>query len=102
MIGAAGPGKRKTAPRRFAPGVTIVEPVLIEDDVVIEQSTIGPNVTIEAGTVVRESTVTDAIIGKRCRIDQCRLDEALLGDDVTVSGLRGGGSLGSHSEVRAG
>ena len=99
---AAGPGKRKTAPRRFAAGVTIVEPVLIEDDVVIEQSTIGPNVTIEAGTVVRESTVAEAIIGKRCRIEQCRLDEALLGDDVTVSGLRGGGSLGSHSEVRAG
>jgi len=99
--GAAGPGKRKTAPRRFAAGVTIVEPVLIEDDVVIEQSTIGPNVTIEAGTVVRESTVAEAIIGKRCRIEQCRLDEALLGDDVTVSGLRGGGSLGSHSEVRA-
>jgi len=101
MLGAAGPGKRKTAPRRFAPGVTIVDPVLIEDDVVIEQSTIGPNVTIEAGTMVRESTITDAIIGKRCRIEQCRLDQALLGDDVTVSGLRGSASLGSHAEVRA-
>lgn len=101
MHGPAGPGKRKTAPRRFAAGVTIIEPVLIEDDVVIEQSTIGPNVTIEAGTVVIESTVTEAIIGKRCRIERCRLDEALLGDDVTVFGLRGSASLGSHAEVRA-
>lgn len=100
--GTGARGHRKTTGRRFAAGVTIVEPVLIEDDVVIEQSTIGPNVTIEAGTVVRESTVTEAIIGKRCRIEQCRLAEALLGDDVTLSGLRGGGSLGSHSEVRAG
>ena len=84
------------------PGVTIVEPVLIEDDVVIEQSTVGPNVTIEAGTVVIESTVKDAIVGKRCRIEQCRLDGAMLGDDVSVTGLRGSASLGSHAEVRAG
>ena len=88
--------------RLFSPGVTIVEPVLIEDDVVIEQSTVGPNVTIEAGTVVIQSTVKDAIVGKRCRIEQCRLDDALLGDDVNVTGLRGSASLGSHAEVRAG
>ena len=98
---ADAPGHRKTMGRLFSPGVTIVEPVLIEDDVVIEQSTVGPNVTIEAGTIVIESTVKDAIIGKRCRIEQCRLDGALLGDDVSVTGLRGSASLGSHAEVRA-
>jgi len=95
------PGKRKTTARRFAPGVTIKEPVLIGDDVVIEQSTVGPNVTIEAGTVVRESTLTDAIVGRGCRIERCQLDGALLGDDVTVEGLRGSASLGSHAEVKA-
>jgi len=77
--GTGARGHRKTTGRRFSPGVTILEPVLIEDDVVVEQSTIGPNVTIEAGTVVLESTVKEAIIGKRCRIEQCRLDGALLG-----------------------
>jgi len=99
--GAEGPGRRKTSGRRFSPGVTIVEPVLVEEDVVLERSTVGPNVTIESGTVVIESTVADAIIGKRCRIEQCRLDGALLGDDVLVRGLRGSASLGSHAEVRA-
>jgi len=100
--GTGAPGHRKTTGRRFSPGVTIVEPVLIEDEVVIEQSTVGPNVTIESGTVVIESTVRDAIIGRRCRIEQCRLDGALLGDEVSVTGLRGSASLGSHAEVRAG
>ena len=100
--GTGAPGHRKTMGRRFSRGVTLVEPVLIDDDVVIEQSTIGPNVTIEAGTVVIESTVKDAIVGKRCRIEQCHLDGALLGDDVNVTGLRGSASLGSHAEVRAG
>jgi glucose-1-phosphate thymidylyltransferase len=96
------PGARTTTGRRFSQGVTIREPVLIEEDVILEQSTVGPNVTIEAGTVVRESTLKDAIVGKGCRIERCRLDGALLGDDVTVEGLRGAASLGSHAEVRAG
>ena len=68
---------------------------------VIEESTVGPNVTIEAGTVVRASTVRNAIVGQRCRIERCRLDGAVLGDDVTVTGLTGSVSLGSHAEVRA-
>ncbi len=104
--GAGGPerapGGRRTAARRFSPGVTIVEPVLIEEDVVLERSTVGPNVTIESGTVVRESTLKDAIVGRSCRIERSRLDGALLGDDVTVEGLHGSASLGSHAEVRAG
>jgi glucose-1-phosphate thymidylyltransferase len=99
---ADAPGERKTTARRFSPGVTVVEPVLIEDGVVLEQSTVGPNVTIEAGTVVRGSTVREAIVGKRCRIEGCQLDGALLGDDVSVTGVRGSVSLGSHAEVRAG
>jgi hypothetical protein len=44
----------------------------------------------------------NAIIGQHCRIEHCRLDGAMLGDDVVLTGLRGGAALGSHSEVRAG
>ena len=98
---ARAQGTRTTSARRAVPGVTIVEPVLIEDDVVIERSTVGPHVTIESGTVIRDSVVTDAIVGSGCRIERCQLDGAMLGDDVIVEGLRGGASLGSHAEVHA-
>ncbi len=97
-----GARKRKTAARRFSPSVKIVEPVHIDADVVLEESTVGPNVSVEAGTVVHASVVTNAIIGRNCRIEHCRLDGAMLGDDVVVKGLRGGAALGHHSEVRAG
>jgi glucose-1-phosphate thymidylyltransferase len=100
--GAKGAGKRKTAARRFSPSVKIVEPVHIEADVVIEESTVGPNVSIEAGTIVHGSVVMNAIVGRNCRIEHCQLDGAMLGDDVAVMGLRGAAALGSHSEVRAG
>ncbi len=97
-----GPRRRTTASRRVSPSVTIVEPVHIEDDVVLEESTVGPNVTLEAGSVVHGSVVTNTIAGQRCRIEHCRLDGAMLGDDVVVTGLHGSAALGSHSEVRAG
>ena len=96
--GARAP--RRTGGRKLAPGVTLVEPLYIEDEVIIERSTVGPNVCIEAGTMVRDSTITDAIVGRRCRIVRARLDGAMLGDDVQVEGFRGSASLGAHSEVK--
>jgi len=91
---------RRTGGRKLSPGTTLIEPLHIEDDVIIERSTVGPNVTIEAGTVIRDSTVADAIIGARCQIAHARLVGAMLGDDVVVEGFKGSASLGSHSEVR--
>jgi len=99
---SVGGKKRQTAARRFSPSVKIVEPVHIEADVVIEESTVGPHASIEAGTVIHGSVVKNAIVGQRCRIEHCQLDGAMLGDDVVVTGLRGAAALGSHSEVRAG
>ncbi len=79
--------------------VTLIEPVLIEDGCTITRSTIGPNVTIEAGTTVADSTIRESIIGARCTISGSTLGESMLGDDVTVHGLHGAASIGSHSTV---
>ena len=102
--GARGHGgaPRRTSARRLDPGVRIVEPCHIEEDVVIERSTVGPHVSVESGTVIRDSMVAEAIIGRKCRIERSRLTGAILGDEVTVEGYTGSASLGSHAEVRAG
>ena len=90
----------QAAKRPAVPGVKIVEPCYIEEGVVIERSTVGPHVAVEAGTVIRDSSVADAIIGRNCRIEHSHLSGAMLGDDVIVEGLEGSVSLGSHAEVR--
>lgn len=87
------------ARRREFPGATIVDPVYIEDGVTIERSTVGPNVSVEAGARISDSTVTNAIIGRDARITGSTLDGALLGNRVVVSGLRGGASLGDDCEL---
>ena len=81
------------------PGVTINEPVLIQDGVTLERSTIGPNVTIEAGSVVRDSTLAHTIVGEDCTLDHVTLSHSMLGGDVQLSRFNGSASLADHSEL---
>jgi glucose-1-phosphate thymidylyltransferase len=79
----------------------VVEPCYVEAGVIIENSTVGPNVALEKGTVIRNSTVRDAIIGAGCRISDSALHDSMLGDQVVIEGVRGSVSAGSHSELRS-
>ncbi len=82
--------------------VRLVEPVLIEDGCVLERCTIGPNVSIEAGCTIRDSTVADAIIGAGCTVERSVLSQAMLGEKVHITDFTGSGSIGAHSEVKGG
>src|ERR687885_864884 len=57
--------KGRARPPRSTDGSTIIEPVYIEDGVVLKSSSIGPNVSISAGTVVERSEIRDALIGAK-------------------------------------
>lgn len=87
------------ARRRDFPGVTIHDPVYIEDGVTIERSEIGPGVSIEAGTTISDSTVRNSIIGRDNRLTGVRLDGAMLGNRVEASGIQGSASLGDDCRV---
>ena len=90
--------KGAARPAEF-PGVTIREPVLIEAGVTIERSTIGPNVTIEKGTVIRDSTLAHTIVGAGCELNGARLSQSMLGNQVVLRDFQGTASLGDHSEL---
>ncbi len=81
------------------PGVTIRHPVFIEDGVTIERSTIGPNVTIEKGTTIRDSFLAHTIVGERCELSSIHLARSMLGNQVVMRDFRGTASLGDHSEL---
>jgi glucose-1-phosphate thymidylyltransferase len=82
-------------------GGTIVEPVYIEDGVTIDDSVVGPNVSIGKGSVIERSHLRDTIVGDRTRIARCQLTSSLVGDEVVLAGVRGEVTIGDHSEVRA-
>jgi len=80
---------------------TIIDPVYIEDDVVLVGATVGPNVSIGRGSVIEQSAVKDTIIGSGTKIVESTLENSLIGDAVVVEGVRGELILSDHSEVRA-
>ena len=94
--------KRKMArrPATLPKDAKIVEPVYIEDGVTITRSTVGPNVSVSAGTVIEDSTVRDAIIGAKSRIARCELRDSLIGDEVILEGFQGNATVGDHSELK--
>ncbi|MBC7788752.1 MAG: NTP transferase domain-containing protein [Anaerolineae bacterium] len=82
-------------------GVTIVDPVYIEEGVTLTGSTIGPNVSIGAGSAVEQSVIRDSVIGTRSRVLRSVLTKSMVGDEALVEGVKGEVTLGDHSEVRA-
>jgi glucose-1-phosphate thymidylyltransferase len=67
-------------------GVTIEPPVRVETGAVLERCTLGPNVTVEPGAVVRDSVVRHAIVGAGARITGSTVVECLVGDDTRIEG----------------
>jgi glucose-1-phosphate thymidylyltransferase len=80
--------------------VRVIEPVRIEDDVVVKGGSIGPNVTLEKGARVDGSTLRDTIVGAGARIDSSELHDSLVGGHAFVEGFKGSLSVADHSEVR--
>lgn len=87
-------------PAHVEMGVTIHDPVYIEDNVTLSQSVIGPNVSIGAGSIVEGSTLTDTIIGQTCTVKHSTLHHSLVGDDVIIERLKGELTVSDHSEIR--
>lgn len=87
-------------PANVEKSVTIHDPVYVEDDVMLSNATIGPNVTLGKGSKVEGSTLTDTIVGSKCTIRRSTLHNSLIGDDVVIEGLKGELTVGDHSEIR--
>jgi glucose-1-phosphate thymidylyltransferase len=87
-------------PKNVEASVTIHDPVYIEDDVTLTNSTIGPNVTLGKGSRVESSTLTDTIVGSKGTIKHSQLRNSLIGDDVIIEGMRGELTVSDHSEIR--
>ncbi len=82
-------------------GSTIIDPVYIEDNVTLTSSTIGPNVSIGAGSVIDSSEIKHTIIGEKSKITRSKLSNSLVGDEAVIEGVQGTLTVGDHCEVKA-
>ncbi len=81
------------------PDVQVIEPVRIEPGCTLTRCTIGPNVTLDRGCVIVDSTIRESIVGADCRITDCELHDAMIGDGVQMTDFRGSGSIGAHTAL---
>jgi glucose-1-phosphate thymidylyltransferase len=93
---------RARRPKSVPPDVRIIDPVYIEDDVTLSASTIGPNVSLSAGSRVDHSELKNTIVGAGATITNSALDGSLIGDAAVVDGVHGHINIGDHSTVKHG
>ncbi|MFC1528907.1 sugar phosphate nucleotidyltransferase, partial [Candidatus Latescibacterota bacterium] len=74
----------KEGSSRNLPGSIVIPPVFIPEDVHIEHSIIGPNVSIGTGAVIKKSIISDSIIGCGAQVANACINGSLIGDNAHV------------------
>jgi len=93
-----GRGKR---PSKVAAGVKISEPVYIEDGVTLKDATIGPNVSIEAGSTIEGSTIRNSILGRGVQVKKSTVEGSVVGDKQVIEGKQLKDSVMDAGEIAA-
>ena len=88
------------APVQSFPGCVINPPVAIEHGVRIENSIVGPSVTLGEGSIVKDSIVQDSIISKNAEVICCLLRGSIIADNAKVEGQVYRLNVGDASEIR--
>jgi len=91
---------RARRPATLPPGVELIDPVYIEDGVALVASTLGPNVSVGAGSRIERSRIRDTIVGERASIIDSELAGSLIGDAAVVDGAQGQVNVSDHSVVK--
>jgi glucose-1-phosphate thymidylyltransferase len=76
---------------------TIIQPCFIGEKVVIRNSVVGPNVSLEAGVIVEDSRVSDSIIQEASIVKNAVIKNSLIGKSVNYSEKPRELSLGDFS-----
>jgi len=77
----------------------IISPCFVGDNVVLENSVIGPCVSIGESTEIRDSRVSHSIIQKNSKISKSVIENSMLGNFVSVEGKAIDLSLGDFSTM---
>jgi glucose-1-phosphate thymidylyltransferase len=78
---------------------TIIPPCYIADDVVLINSTVGPNVSLGTGTHLTDVTITNSLVQTHAHLKNAVLDGAMIGNHVNYRGDFTSVSLGDYTTL---
>lgn len=93
--------KEKHEHRSFEDTV-IHPPVFIGDGVAISGSEIGPNASIEEGSIIRNSTIKNSIVQAQTLIEDSDLNHSSIGKHAKAIHVKGEIHIGDHSVIKQG
>jgi len=64
----------------------VIEPCFIGENVSLVNSIVGPNVSIESGAVIASSVVKNSILRGHTRVQDCVMDNSMIGERASVKG----------------
>ncbi|MSP57864.1 MAG: nucleotidyl transferase [Flavobacteriales bacterium] len=85
--------------RQFEKGNIIVSPVYIAPSAKIENSIIGPDVSIGEDAIIKRSVLKNSIIGQNAEINNVILEDSLVGGDARLLGSVHSLNIGDNAEI---
>ena len=76
---------------------TIIPPCYIGEDVILIDSTVGPNVSLGKGCHVQGSTIKNSLVQTHSKIKNANLDNAMIGSHASFDGNFTSISIGDYS-----
>jgi glucose-1-phosphate thymidylyltransferase len=83
-------------------GVRIVPPVFLPASCRVEESILGPNVSLGENVEVRGSYIRNAIIEDGAQIEGAELHDSLVGRRASLKGVKGIVQVGDEARIDAG
>jgi glucose-1-phosphate thymidylyltransferase len=77
----------------------IIQPCFIGEGVTIENSVVGPYVSVGQKTIIRDSRIKNSIIQKESNISKAMLENSMLGNFVTFEGSSLDLSVGDYNSI---
>ncbi len=92
--------KRECFKEKKFKNTKIKPPCCIADDVIIEDSTIGPNVSVGKGTTIKSSSIQNTIIQSNSKIIGAKLQCSIIGNNVEYKQSFTSVNIGDYSTFK--
>ena len=80
-------------------GVTIIPPVAIDENAHLQDCRVGPDVSIGSGSRITSSSISNAIVGRRCQFDNVVVRNSIVGDNEKLRNLNLEGFIAANGKA---
>ena len=92
-------GEKLVAETAILENASIIPPCFVGENVNLRNVTLGPNVSVGAGTVIEDSTIKNSLIQQNSHIKNAQLEEAMIGNHAKYNGAFTKISIGDYTVI---